>query len=61
VLASPFALALGKGSASPTFTEAGAAAAAVWLITVVGAYLMQRRSYRPAETLLRRLTYGHRG
>jgi uncharacterized membrane protein YeiB len=33
----------------------------VWLITVVGAYLMQRRSYRPAETLLRRLTYGHRG
>lgn len=60
VLASPFALALGTRSDSPTFTAAGAAVA-VWLITVVGAYLMQRRSYRgPAEILLRRLTYGRR-
>jgi hypothetical protein len=44
--------------ASPTFTAVGTAVV-VWLITVVGAYLMQRRSYRgPAEMLLRRLTYG---
>jgi uncharacterized membrane protein YeiB len=60
VLASPFALALGSRSDSPTFTAAGTAVG-VWLITVVGAYLMQRRSYRgPAEILLRRLTYGRR-
>lgn len=60
VLASPFALALGQRSDSPTFAAAGCAVA-VWLITVVGASLMQRRVYRgPAEILLRRLTYGPR-
>jgi uncharacterized protein len=60
VLASPFALALGERTGSPTYAAAGSAVA-VWLLTVVGAYLMQRRSYRgPAEILLRRLTYGRR-
>ncbi|MEV6648818.1 DUF418 domain-containing protein [Amycolatopsis sp. NPDC051371] len=60
VLASPFLLSLGPGSASPTFTAA-IAAVAVWLSTVVAAYAMQRRAYRgPAETVLRRLTYGRR-
>ncbi|MFJ9785654.1 DUF418 domain-containing protein [Amycolatopsis sp. NPDC101161] len=58
VLASPFLLSLGTGSASPTFTAA-IAAMAVWLITVLAAYAMQRHAYRgPAEKLLRRLTYG---
>lgn len=60
LLASPFLLSLGTGSGSPTVTAA-IAGATVWLITVTGAYLMQRRAYRgPAETLLRRLTYGRR-
>lgn len=60
VLASPFLLSLGTKSDSPTLTAA-VAAVAVWLITVLGAHLLQRRSSRgPAETLLRRLTYGRR-
>ncbi|OZM70939.1 hypothetical protein CFN78_22560 [Amycolatopsis antarctica] len=60
VLASPFMLALGGGTGSTTFLAAGVAVG-VWLVSVLGAYLMQRRSYRgPAETLLRRLTYGPR-
>jgi uncharacterized protein len=58
VLAWPFALGLGARAASPTFAAA-AAAAAVWLVSLVAAYLMQRWSYRgPAEMLLRRLVYG---
>ncbi|WP_157181206.1 DUF418 domain-containing protein [Actinopolymorpha alba] len=60
VLASPFVLALDEKAASPTFAAAGSAVA-VWLVTVVGAYVMERCSYRgPAEILLRRLTYGRR-
>jgi uncharacterized membrane protein YeiB len=60
VLASPFLLALGDGRGSTTFIAAGCGLG-VWLLTVVGAYLMHRRSYRgPAEILLRRLTYGRR-
>jgi uncharacterized protein len=59
-LASPFMLSLGTEAGSPTFAAAGSAVT-VWLITVVGAYLMQRHSYRgPAEAFLRRLTYGRR-
>jgi len=58
VLVPPFAVALGTRVASPTFAAAGSALA-VWLISVVVADLMRRRSYRgPAELLLRRLTYG---
>lgn len=58
VLASPFLLALGERLGSPTFAAAGSAVV-VWLVTLVGAYLMQRHSYRgPAELLLRRLAYG---
>jgi len=60
VLAWPFALGLGATAASPTFAAA-ACATAVWLISLVAAYAMQRRSYRgPAEVLLRRLVYGPR-
>jgi uncharacterized membrane protein YeiB len=60
LLTAPFLLSLGSKSDNPTFTAA-VAAVAVWLITVIGAYLLQRRSSRgPAETLLRRLTYGRR-
>jgi uncharacterized protein len=58
VLAWPFALDLGARAASPTFAAAGAAAA-VWLVSLVAAQVMQRYSYRgPAEVLLRRLVYG---
>lgn len=60
LLASHFAVAIGERTASPTFASADSATA-VWLATLLGAYLMQRHSYRgPAETLLRRLTYGRR-
>jgi uncharacterized membrane protein YeiB len=60
VLASPFLLSLGTKTDSPTFTAA-VAGLTVWLISVICAYLMQRRSYRgPAEVFLRRLTYGRR-
>lgn len=58
LLASPYTLALGSKTSSPTFVAAGCSVA-VWLVTVAAAGLMQRCSYRgPAETLLRRLTYG---
>lgn len=58
VLAWPFALDLAGSATSPTFAAAGSAIA-VWVVSVVAAYVMQRRSRRgPAEVLLRRLTYG---
>lgn len=44
----------GRFSTAPTALFA----VGVWLLTVIGAYLLQRRSLRgPAEVLLRRLTY----
>ena len=58
VLASPYTLALGTRFEQPTLFAVGCAAV-VWLVSVVGADLMRRRSLRgPAEVLLRRLTYG---
>lgn len=58
LLASPYTLALGSRTSSPTFVAAGCSVA-VWLISVAASALMQRHSYRgPAEMLLRRLTYG---
>src|SRR5690606_19355021 len=60
VLVAPYLLALGERSSSPALTSLGCSIA-VWLITVAGAYAMQRRSMRgPAEVVLRRLTYGRR-
>ncbi|MFE2181766.1 DUF418 domain-containing protein [Streptomyces sp. NPDC059455] len=60
VLLSPYALALGERTGSPTLT-ACLSAVLVWLATVAGAHLLQRRSLPgPAEKLLRRLTYGPR-
>ncbi|CAM3251286.1 DUF418 domain-containing protein [Stackebrandtia soli] len=60
VLASPYTLALGTTVDHPTYVSA-ACAVAIWLSSVVIAYLMHRNGYRgPAETLLRRLTYGRR-
>ncbi|MGV9853922.1 DUF418 domain-containing protein [Streptomyces sp. NPDC003442] len=60
VLLSPYALALGERTGSPTLT-AFLSAVLVWLATVAGAHLLQRRSLPgPAEKLLRRLTYGPR-
>ncbi|MBA6436643.1 DUF418 domain-containing protein [Streptomyces sp. GMR22] len=60
VLLSPFALALGERTGSPTLA-AFLSAVLVWLATVAGAHLLQRRSLPgPAEKLLRRLTYGPR-
>ena len=57
VLAWPFMLDLGSEAASPTFAAA-ASATAVWLVSLVAAQVMQRRSYRgPAEALLRQLVY----
>jgi uncharacterized membrane protein YeiB len=57
VLAWPFMLDLGSEAASPTFAAA-ASATAVWLVSLVAAQVMQRRSYRgPAEVLLRQLVY----
>ncbi|WAE73153.1 DUF418 domain-containing protein [Streptomonospora nanhaiensis] len=58
VLASPYTLALGARFEEPTLFAVGCAVV-VWLVSVVGADLMRRRSLRgPAEVLLRRLTYG---
>ena len=55
VLLAPFTLDLRFGSTAYT---AALVAIGVWIISVVGAYAMSRRSYRgPAETLLRRLVY----
>jgi len=60
VLTSPYLLSLGTTVDHPTYVSAGCAAA-IWLFTVIAAYLMQRNGYPgPAEKLLRRLTYGHR-
>ena len=59
LLLSPYTLALGQRFGSPMLTAAGIALL-VWLATLVGAYLLDRRSRPgPAETLLRRLTYGN--
>ncbi len=56
-LLAPFTLDLGHRFGSTAYAALGCAVA-VWLVSVVGAYLMSRRSYRgPAETLLRRLVY----
>ncbi|TKK80544.1 DUF418 domain-containing protein [Kribbella jiaozuonensis] len=55
VLLAPFTLDLRFGSTAYT---AALVAIGVWIVSVVGAYAMSRRSYRgPAETLLRRLVY----
>jgi uncharacterized membrane protein YeiB len=55
VLLAPFMLDLRFGSTAYT---AALVAIGVWIISVLGAYAMSRRSYRgPAETLLRRLVY----
>lgn len=57
VLASPFLLDLTDMITTNSYTVA-AIGFAVWLATVVAAYVMHRYSYRgPAELLLRRLTY----
>ncbi|MFF1816757.1 DUF418 domain-containing protein [Kribbella sp. NPDC058245] len=56
-LLAPFTLDLGHRFGSTAYT-ALAVAVGVWLVSVIGAYTMSRRSYRgPAETLLRRLVY----
>ncbi|MEU4295090.1 DUF418 domain-containing protein [Kribbella sp. NPDC026596] len=55
VLLAPFTLDLRFGSTAYT---AFFCAVAVWVVSVIGAYAMSKRSYRgPAETLLRRLVY----
>lgn len=60
VLAAPFMLDIADRTGSPLLTSL-LCAVAVWLTTVVASYLMQRGGYRgPAETLLRRLTYGRK-
>jgi uncharacterized protein len=52
---------LGLGALLGSATMA-AFAVGVWLVTVVGAYAMERAGWRgPAEVLLRRLTYGTAG
>jgi len=56
-LLAPFTLDLGHRFGSTAYAALGCAVA-VWLVSVIGAYTMSRRSYRgPAETLLRRLVY----
>ncbi|THV27141.1 DUF418 domain-containing protein [Glycomyces paridis] len=60
VLAMPFTLALGERTGSPLVLS-GVCAVAVWLVTVAASEAMRRGGHRgPAETLLRRLTYGRR-
>jgi uncharacterized membrane protein YeiB len=55
VLLAPFTLDLHFGSTAYT---AALTAIAVWVVSVIGAYVMSKRSCRgPAETLLRRLVY----
>jgi uncharacterized membrane protein YeiB len=54
----PYALSLASRFASPLLTALGLAVA-VWLLSVLGAASLRRRSWRgPAELLLRSLTYG---
>jgi uncharacterized membrane protein YeiB len=58
VLLSPYTLALGTHFGSTAFIAA-AVALVIWTVSVIAAYLMKKHSYRgPAETVLRRLTYG---
>ncbi|MGW5365124.1 DUF418 domain-containing protein [Actinopolymorpha pittospori] len=60
VLLAPFTLHLGDRFGSPTLTGL-IVAATVWLTTVLIARLLDRRQQAgPAETVLRRLTYGPR-
>ncbi|MEU4601627.1 DUF418 domain-containing protein [Kribbella sp. NPDC023972] len=55
VLLAPFTLDLDFGSTAYT---AALIAVGVWVLSVIGAHAMSKRSYRgPAETLLRRLVY----
>ena len=55
VLLAPYALDLRFGSTAYT---AALVAIGVWIVSVLAAYAMSKRSYRgPAETLLRRLVY----
>jgi uncharacterized membrane protein YeiB len=55
ILLAPFTLDLRFGSTAYT---AALAAIGVWIVSVITAYTMSRRSYRgPAETLLRKLVY----
>ncbi len=57
LLLAPYTLALGHRFGSPLLT-ATAIALCVWLASLLGAGVLERRSRRgPAETLLRRLTY----
>lgn len=59
VIYAPLLTAWGLG-AGAHFSSGSAAllAVGVWMVTVIGAYLLERHSRRgPAETLLRRLTY----
>jgi uncharacterized protein len=58
MLLSPYGLALGRRFSSPTLT-AVVVALLVWSVSLVAAGILRRHGYRgPAETLLRRLTYG---
>jgi uncharacterized membrane protein YeiB len=60
LLLSPYTLALGQRFGSPLLTAVGVALL-VWLTSLAGAHLLDRRSLRgPAESVLRRLTYGKR-
>ncbi|MEV0648156.1 DUF418 domain-containing protein [Phytomonospora sp. NPDC050363] len=60
VLLLPFTLDLGDRFGSPTLTGL-VIAVAVWLATVVGARMLDRRGMAgPGELVLRRLTYGKR-
>jgi uncharacterized protein len=60
VLATPFFLGLDDRVGSPLLVSQ-VCALAVWALTVWAAYAAHRRGYRgPAETLLRRLTYGRK-
>jgi len=60
VLLAPFTLALGDAFGAPTVTGV-VIAVTVWLATVLGARVLERRGDTgPAEKVLRRLTYGRR-
>lgn len=59
LLLAPYTLALGQRFGSPMLTAIGIALL-VWLVTLVGAFRLERLSHRgPAEAVLRRLTYGN--